>query len=45
MAKEAGVPKKDGSGKGVGANAGQGCDNPTRKNAQQGRRQVPVKKS
>jgi len=28
----AGEPKKDGSGKGVGANAGRGCDEPTGKN-------------
>jgi len=26
------VPKRDGSGKGVGANAGRGCKTPTKKN-------------
>ena len=26
------VPKKDGSGKGIGANAGRGCKNPDKKN-------------
>ena len=26
------VPKRDGSGKGIGANAGRGCSTPTKKN-------------
>ena len=28
-----GIRKRDGSGRGVGANYGRGCNNPTRKNA------------
>lgn len=37
MAKK-GVPKKDGSGKGVRANRGRGCDTPTDRNKRNNRR-------
>lgn len=29
---EKGIPKRDGSGRGTGANSGRGCSNPTGKN-------------
>lgn len=42
-AAEAGVPKRDGSGKGVSANSGRGCDEPTGKN-RRAKEEEPEKK-
>lgn len=39
MVKKKGVPKRDGSGRGVGANRGRGgCNPPKNKNARRGRK-------